>query len=30
MKKEWIYAGIGWVVGIACAAICASMGILTY
>ncbi len=30
MKKEWIYAGIGWVVGFVCAAICASMGILTY
>ncbi len=30
MKKEWIYAGLGWVVGFACAAICASYGILTY
>mgnify|MGYP000412554633 FL=1 len=28
--KEWICAGIGWVVGFLCAAICAANGILTY
>ena len=30
MKKEYVWAAIGWVVGFACAAICASAGILTY